>query len=209
MTEHWDEFFLKLHNQQTLKEQLDVAENDENWMMLSIDEAIEGISKGLLTLPDGQEIQLQTLYVFENQLAMSLPSSLIAEARARKAKDQPGSYVVQDKSNGILFGLHQTKQELHPTQVELYLQQVIEQTSRLQSEMKLVDQKIIHIQGAAFGCYESLFVATPFPYYQITFVFSWREKACIGSCQFKLEDAPLWYPLTYAMLHTANWSAHA
>jgi hypothetical protein len=37
-TEHWDEFFLKLHHQQILKEQLSTAENDESWMMISIED---------------------------------------------------------------------------------------------------------------------------------------------------------------------------
>ncbi|AIQ15182.1 hypothetical protein [Paenibacillus durus] len=207
MTEYWDEFFLKLHNQQVLKAQLDVSENDEDWMTISIEEAIEKISKGCLTLPDGKEIQFQTLHLYDNQLTISLPSSWIPEARAKQTKDQRGSYVVQDKPNGILFGLHQSEQELDPAQVEIYQQQMIEQMSRTQPSMKLVDEKALPIQGAIIGCYESIFLVSPSPspYYQIAFVRSWRGKALIGSCQFKLEDAPLWYPLTYAMLHTSRW----
>ncbi|AIQ11344.1 hypothetical protein [Paenibacillus durus] len=209
MTEYWDEFFLKLHNQQALKEQLDAAESDEDWMMISIEEAIERISKGCLTLPDGKEIQFQTLHLYDNQLTISQPSSWIPEPRTEQTKDQPGSYVFQDKPNGILFGLHQSEHELEPAQVEIYQQQMIEQMSRVQPNMKLVDEKALPIQDAIIGCYESIFLVSPSPYYQIAFVRSWRGKALIGSCQFKLEDAPLWVPLTYAMLHTATWSEHS
>ncbi|AIQ11228.1 hypothetical protein [Paenibacillus durus] len=209
MTEYWDEFFLKLHNQQALKEQLDAAESDEDWMMISIEEAIEKIPTGCLTLPDEKEIQFQTLHLYDHQLTMSLPSSWIPEPRAEQTKDQRGSYVVQDKPNGILFGLHQSKHELEPAQVEIYQQQMIEQMSRVQPSMKLVDEKALSIQDAIIGCYESIFLVSPSPYYQIAFVRSWRGKALIGSCQFKLEDAPLWVPLTYAMLYTATWSEHS
>ncbi|AKG33342.1 hypothetical protein [Paenibacillus durus] len=205
MTEYWDEFFLKLHNQQALKEQLDVSESDENWMMIPIEEAIEKIPTGCLILPDGKEIQFQALQLYDNQLTIPLPSSWIPEARAEQTKDQPGSYVVQDKPHGILFGLHQSEHELEPSQVEIYQQQLIEQMSRTQPSMKLVDEKNLPIQDAIIGCYESIFLVSPSPYYQIAFVRSWNGKAVIGSCQFKLEDAPLWYPLTYAMLHTSKW----
>lgn len=207
MTEHWDEFFLKLHHQQTLKEELSTAENDESWMMISIEEAMEGISKGSLILPNEQDIQFQTLPVFENQLTISLPDSLIPEVRAGQTVDPSKSFVVQDKLGGILFGLHQSGQELSPEQVEIYQLQMIEQTSRAQPTMKLVDEKILSIQDAIIGCYESIYLVSPFPYYQIVFVRSWRGKAVIGSCQFKLEDASLWVPLIYALLHTATWSA--
>ncbi|KAF6615637.1 hypothetical protein J2W97_000166 [Paenibacillus jamilae] len=206
MTEHWDEFFLKLHHQQILKEQLSTAENDESWMMISIEEAMKGISKGSLTLADGQEIRFQTLPVFENQLTISLPDSLIPEVRAGQTVASSKSFVVQDKLGGILFGLHQSGQALDPTQIEIYQQQLIEQTSRAQPSMKLVDEKALSIQDTIIGCYEAIFLVSPSPYYQIVFVRSWRGKAVIGSYQFKLEDAPLWVPLTYAMLHTATWS---
>ncbi|MGG4221587.1 hypothetical protein ABEW32_25620 [Paenibacillus jamilae] len=206
MTEHWDEFFLKLHHQQTMKEQLSTAENDESWMMISIEEAMKGISKGSLTLSDEQEVRFQTLPVFENQLTISLPDSLIPEVRARQTVTSSKSFVVQDKLGGILLGLHQSGQELNPTQIEVYQQQMIEQTSRAQPSMKLVEEKAFSIQDTIFGCYEAIFLVSPSPYYQIVFVRSWRGKAMIGSCQFKLEDAPLWVPLTYAMLHTATWS---
>ncbi|WP_342415069.1 hypothetical protein NST83_17330 [Paenibacillus sp. FSL R10-2782] len=206
MTEHWDEFFLKLHYQQTLKEQLSGAENDESWMLVSIEEAIKGILKGSLTLPDEQEIRFQALPVFEDQLTLSLPDSLIPEARARQTIDPSKSFVVQDKLGGILFGLHQSGQDLDPTQIEIYQQQMIEQTSRVQPSMKLVDEKALSIEDTIIGCYEAIFLVSPSPYYQIAFVRSWHGKAVIGSCHFKLEDAPLWVPLTYAMLHTATWS---
>ncbi|TKH35695.1 hypothetical protein C1I59_17780 [Paenibacillus polymyxa] len=206
MTEHWDEFFLKLHHQQILKEQLSTAENDESWMMISIDEAIEGILKGSLTLTNEQEIRFQTLPVFENQVTISLPDSLAPEVRTGQTVDPSRSFVVQDKLGGILLGLHQSGQELNPTQIEVYQQQMIEQTSRAQPSMKLVDEKILSIQDTIIGCYEAIFLVSPSPYYQIVFVRSWRGKAMIGSCQFKLEDGPLWVPLTYAMLHTATWS---
>ncbi|MGQ4677541.1 hypothetical protein [Paenibacillus polymyxa] len=206
MTEHWDEFFLKLHHQQILKEQLSTAENDESWMMISIEEAMKGISKGSLTLADGQEIRFQTLPVFENQLTISLPDSLIPEVRAGQTVASSKSFVVQDKLGGILFGLHQSGQALDPTQIEIYQQQLIEQTSRAQPSMKLVDEKALSIQDTIIGCYEAIFLVSPSPYYQIVFVRSWRGKAVIGICQFKLEDASLWVPLTYAMLHTATWS---
>lgn len=206
MTEHWDEFFLKLHHQQILKEQLSTAENDESWMMISIEGAMKGISKGSLTLADGQEIRFQTLPVFENQLTISLPDSLIPEVRAGQTVASSKSFVVQDKLGGILFGLHQSGQALDPTQIEIYQQQLIEQTSRAQPSMKLVDEKALSIQDTIIGCYEAIFLVSPSPYYQIVFVRSWRGKAVIGSCQFKLEDASLWVPLTYAMLHTATWS---
>jgi hypothetical protein len=206
LTEHWDEFFLKLHHQQTLKEQLSTAENDERWMMVSIEEAMEGISKGSLTLPNKHKIQFQILSVFENQLTISLPDSLIPEVRAGQTVDPSKSFVVQDKLGGILFGLHQSGQELDPEQVEVYQKQMIEQTSRAQPSMKLVDEKALSIQDTIIGCYEAIFLVSPSPYYQIVFVRSWRGKAVIGSYQFKLEDAPLWVPLTYAMLHTATWS---
>lgn len=62
---------MKLHHQQILKEQLSTAENDESWMMVTIEEAMEGISKGSLTLSDQQEIRFQTLPVFEQQLTIS------------------------------------------------------------------------------------------------------------------------------------------
>ncbi|AJE52945.1 hypothetical protein [Paenibacillus polymyxa] len=206
MTEHWDEFFLKLHHQQILKEQLSTAENDESWMMISIEEAIEEILKGSLTLTNEQEIRFQTLPVFENQVTISLPDSLAPEVRTGQTVDPSRSFVVQDKLGGILFGLHQSGQELDTTQIEVYQQQMIEQTSRAQPSMKLVDDKILSIQNTIIGCYEAIFLVSPSPYYQIVFVRSWRGKAMIGSCQFKLEDAPLWVPLTYAMLHTATWS---
>ncbi|AOK91375.1 hypothetical protein [Paenibacillus polymyxa] len=206
MTEYWDEFFLKLHHQQILKEQLSTAENNEGWMMISIEEAMEGILKGSLTLPNEQEIRFQTLSVFENQHTISLPDSLIPEVRAGQTVDPSKSFVVQDKLGGILLGLHQSRQELDPTQIEIYQQQMIEQTSRAQPSMKLVDEKALSIQDTIIGCYEAIFLVSPSPYYQIVFVRSWHGKAVIGSCQFKLEDAPLWFPLTYAMLHTATWS---
>ncbi|MCC3382258.1 hypothetical protein [Paenibacillus farraposensis] len=206
MTEHWDEFFLKLHHQQTLKEQLSTTENDESWMMISIEEAIKGISKGSLTLPNKQEIRFQTIPVFGNQLTISLPNSLIPEVRAGQTVDPSKSFVVQDKLGGVLFGLHQSGQELDSEQVEVYQKQIIEQTSRAQPSMKLVDEKALSIQDTIIGCYEAIFLVSPSPYYQIVFVRSWCGKAVIGSCQFKLEDAPLWVPLTYAMLHTATWS---
>ncbi|MFU1795335.1 hypothetical protein ACM1RC_15825 [Paenibacillus azoreducens] len=206
MTEHWDEFFLKLHHQQILKEQLDVAENDEDWMLVSIEEAIKGMSNGSLVLPDEQDIQFQTLPLFDHQLTMSLPDSLIPEVRAGRPTDPSKSFVAKDKRAGILFGLHQSGQQLAPEQVEFYQQQIIEQTSRVQPAMKLVEQKALHVQDAIISCYESIFLASPSPYYQIAFARSWHGKALIGSCQFKLENAPLWVPLTYAMLLTATWS---
>jgi hypothetical protein len=206
LTEHWDEFFLKLHHQQTLKEQLSTVENDERWMMISIEEAMEGISKGSVTLPDEQHIRFQTLFAFENQLNISLPDTLVPKVRAGQTVDPSKSFVVQDKLGGILFGLQQSEQELDPMQVEIYQQQMIEQTSRAQPSMKLVDEKTLSVQDTIIGCYEAIFLVSPSPYYQIVFVRSWRGKAVIGSCQFKLEDAPLWVPLTYAMLHTTTWS---
>lgn len=206
MTEYWDEFFLKLHHQQILKEQLNVAENDDDWMLVSIEEAMKGITEGSLVLPDKQEIPFQTHHLFDHQLTMFLPDSLIPEIRAGRPTDPSKSFVVQDKRGGILFGLHQSGQQLAPEQVELYQQQIIEKTSRVQPAMKLVDQKKLHVQDADIGCYESLYLVSPSPYYQIAFVRSWQGRALIGSCQFKLEDAPLWVPLTYAMLCSATWS---
>jgi hypothetical protein len=206
LTEHWDEFFLKLHHQQILKEQLDVAENDEDWMLVSIEEAIKGMTKGSLILPDEQEIQFQALHFFDHTLTMSLPDSLIPEVRVGQSKDPSKNFVAQDKRGGILFGLHQSGQQLAPEQVEFYQQQIFEQTSRVQPAMKLVEQKVLHVQNAIIGCYESIFLVSPSPYYQVGFVRSWHGKALIGSCQFKLEDAPLWVPLTYAMLLSATWS---
>jgi hypothetical protein len=175
-------------------------------MMISIEAAMEGILKGSLTLPNEQEIRFQTLSVFENQHTISLPDSLIPEVRAGQTVDPSKSFVVQDKLGGILLGLHQSRQELNPTQIEIYQQQMIEQTSRAQPSMKLVDEKALSIHDTVIGCYEAIFLVSPSPYYQIVFVRSWHGKAVIGSCQFKLEDAPLWVPLTYAMLHTATWS---
>lgn len=154
---------MKLHHQQTLKEQLSTAENDESWMMISIEAAMEGILKGSLTLPNEQEIRFQTLSVFENQHTISLPDSLIPEVRAGQTVDPSKSFVVQDKLGGILLGLHQSRQELNPTQIEIYQQQMIEQTSRAQPSMKLVDEKALSIHDTVIGCYEAIFLVSPLP----------------------------------------------
>ncbi|WP_438491484.1 hypothetical protein [Paenibacillus sp. IHBB 3054] len=206
MTAHWDELFLKLHNQQVLQEELELAEQDQEWMTFSVEEAIEGLSSGSLTLPDGQVIHFHTLQAFEDQLTLSIPRSLIPEVSAEQSSNSLGGVVVQDKANGIVLGLRSTNHELEQEQLESYLQQMIEHTTRKHSKMKLINHKFLLIQGTVIGCYESLFLLTPIPFYQIAFVRSWRGKAYIGSCQFKLEDASLWVPLTYAMLHHAVWS---
>jgi hypothetical protein len=206
MTVYWDELFLKLHNERILHEELDAAQSAEDWMTFTVEEAIQGLNDGALTLADDQKLCFQRVMAFDNQLGLSLPQSFIPETRAEQNNSQGDHFTVQDKANGIMFGIRETRHEIEHSQVEVYQQQMIEQMLRLQAQMKLIDHNIFHLPEGPVGCQESLFLLSPIPYYQIAFVRAWRGKAYVGSCQFKLVEAPLWVPLTYAILHTATWS---
>ncbi len=206
---YWDETFLKLRNQQVLREQLDTTENEESWMLITTEQAVEEIPHGALALPEGQKISFHPVTLLDGDLTLHLPVSWIPETPAQQASRKPGSWTLRDKEQGILLGIHHSEQELLPAQVEEYQEHLLRQMERAQPAMMRVEEKLIPLQDIHVHGYTCVFPVLPTPYLQIGFVRSWRERSFMVSCQFKLEQASMWTPIIYAIFRTATWAERA
>jgi hypothetical protein len=203
--EYWDEVFLKLRNERVLHHAIEDAEEDDQWMLISIEECIAGMGASELKLRDESMIPLQKISAFHHSMNAKIPKSLIPMGNDHVIQQNSESCVYHDSANGVVFGIHQTGQQLASVNIEEALHHIAAEAERRQPDMKLVDMKVTSTEYGSIGWYEALFLKSPVPYYQIAFIQSWQNTAYMGSCQFKLEEAPLWHPLTYAVVHTAEW----
>lgn len=205
MAEWWDEFFLEQRNNQLIHSQMAEAA-DEEWMMFSEEECLEAISEGSLQLQDGRNMLFKQNQVFNNQMTISMPNSFIEEINLREGNARKGNRrMFQDNEAGVTFGMHWMDYEMDSEQIEDFLQIISLQAVQLRPEMKILNQVAIESNQQILACYEGLFLVEPYPYYQVVFLTSWHGKALLGSYQYKLEDAPLWYPLSYALLRSISW----
>ncbi|WP_155988685.1 hypothetical protein [Paenibacillus massiliensis] len=206
MKMYWDETFLKLRNQQVLREKIDTTENEESWMLITTEQAVEEIPHGALVLPEGQQISFHPVPLLGGDLILHLPVSWIPETPAQQANKKPGSWTARDHEQGILLGIHHSAQELLPAQVEEYQEHLLHQIGRTQPAMMRVEQKLIPLQDTHVHSYTCVFPVMPTPCLQIGFIRSWRERSLMVSCQFKLEQASMWTPIIYAIFRTATWT---
>lgn len=205
MRAHWDEIFLKLKHQQELQEQLEMTENDESWMLMTTEQVVEQIPSGLLTFPDGEKMSFRRVQRPEGDITMHLPVNWLPLTPMQQARSRPGNWNFQDQKEGVVFGVYQSEQELHPEQVEMYQQGFLSEMSRTQSSLIRVEETAIPLQDTYVNCYTHVFPRMPDPCLQIGFIRSWQGKAFIVNGQFKLEHAPKWTSIMYAIFRTAIW----
>lgn len=205
MKAHWDEIFLKLKHQQELQKQLEMTENDESWMLITTEHAIEQIPSGLLTFPDGEQMSFRRVQRPQGDITMHLPVNWLPLTPMQQARSRPGSWNFQDPKEGVVFGVYQSEQELLPEQVEMYQQGFLSEMSRTQSSLIRLEETVMPLQDTNVNCYTNVFPLMPDPCLQIGFIRSWRGKALSMNCQFKLADAPKWTSIVHAIFHTATW----
>ncbi|MGG4213884.1 hypothetical protein [Paenibacillus sp. FSL L8-0638] len=207
-TTYWDEIFLDQFNERKLQEQLQAA-GEEDWMLLSVDECIKGISQGSLVLHNDQKIPIQARAAFADQMTFPLPYSFTETTGFDKQGGRnPHRVIYRDQAQGVSLGLHWREEPLHQEQVLWMQQQLAHRAKKLQPDMQLIEENLLELEQGLIACYEALFIVDPHPYYQIVFVRSWQGRAFTGSIQFKLEDAPLWHPLSYAIIRLIHFVEH-
>lgn len=205
MQAHWDEIFLKLKHQQELQEQLEMTEKDESWMLMTAEQVVEQIPGGLLTFPDGEQMSFRSVQRPEGDITMHLPVNWLPLTPMQQARSRPGSWNFQDQKEGVVFGVYLSEQELLPEQVERYQQGFLSEMSRTQSSLIRLEEIAMPLQDTYVNCYTNVFPLMPDPCLQIGFIRSWRGKALSVSGQFKLEHAPRWTSIMYAIFRTATW----
>lgn len=182
-----------------------MTENDESWMLMTAEQVVEQIPGGLLTFPDGEQMPFRSVQRPEGDITMHLPVNWLPLTPMQQARSRPGSWNFQDQKEGVVFGVYQSEQELLPEQVEMYQQGFLSEMSRTKSSLIRLEETAMPLQDTYVNCYTNVFPLMPDPCLQIGFIRSWRGKALSVSGQFKLEHAPRWTSIMYAIFRTATW----
>lgn len=205
MLKLWDELFLEQRNNRQIHDQIKTAE-DEQWMLMSIEECLKGISERKLKFKDGREVEMKAQKVYGDQMTIFIPSTCFEELKiGDKSAKNSKNYLYLDSSQSIVFSLNLLEPELDNVLMEELFKIMEIEAGRLRPEMKLINEVEFESNNHNVICYEALFLADPTPFYQIVFLTSWKSRALTGSFQYKLEDAPLWYPMSYAMIRSIQW----
>ncbi|WP_028558687.1 hypothetical protein [Paenibacillus pinihumi] len=185
-------------------------ESGESASRLTTEMCMAGIERGWLEL-EQEKIAFINHQVWEGMLDFKLPDSLqlVPRGIARKDRKPDGHQhlLYELKEQGVILGLTLMKHPLQQEQVAIFHQEMMIQTKRSHPGMQIINAELLEQESGFLGCYESLFPMTNPPYFQVVFTLSLGEKACLGSFQFRLEDAEIWQPVSQAVIRSMSWQA--